>query len=773
MRLHPIFVVFVLFVANSSLFAANDYNFRLIVPPLTGDVEQVQLDPSQWSLTLTNFPNGVRRGSLEFIGSGSGGTNTVLVAEPGVLLTPQGTGTNGIGTDFSIVVSNQMTGITLNGGPVVSTADTTDFYPRASNPAGYLTSIGGFTNGNVLAGGFGITTSPGGQNTQSVSVTSGTFAMVSSNNSYSTGTTQSMDVVTANVGTFTRGAIAGWNTNKSGFAIIVVRGTDGSDTYNVDGTQVALLASNQTFTATNTFTGPVFLKGTTVLSNGFSAVGNGTLTGTMTAGTFSGSLNGANIVGTGSLGTNLFARVSNNSGTIGGAGNYLVVTFDPNTGLPIAWTTATGLPAGASTNAVTYLQNANTGIGYNNVNGIIFTNMPYFTQNQSTNTVGFSNVVFDTVSLFQGGTNFVLHGAALSLTNASTQGSTLSLNGSGTLVFGGSISNLAAAGTPTSLSYSHGAADSGSGTGTLTVNSLGGDLDIQLSTNNTGQAAYFSMDTKTSFTLKRDTGAGVYTKEFKMGLNLDQEGVWEVTPTLGNPGVTWDFVPPHMAVMLSLGHAWAASGYSTMAGAANFIIDEMDNESKDNHAWYVGNNTNFPAIWVKAGGYTATSATGSVMNSDWISIGAASSTNGTIKAGFLAVASNEDVLAVWQSYGMSQNGTNGYVWTSGTGFNGPMQYSTNSTDNLQFGTNRFAGWLFGHNKTFGANYTNVIALLARDETNGLQVLSVSTNNGGTVWLGPTNNLQQILVAGGLTTNMSFSGSTFYYTNGLLQGVTTP
>ncbi len=146
-----------------------------------------------------------------------------------------------------------------------------------------------------------------------------------------------------------------------------------------------------------------------------------------------------------------------------------------------------------------------------------------------------------------------------------------------------------------------------------------------------------------------------------------------------------------------------------MAGAANFIIDQMNVQDSDNHAWYIGNNTNFPAVWVKAGGYAATSATGTVMNSDWINIGAASSTNGTIKAAFIGVASNEDFLAIWQSTAMSQNGTNGYVFTT-TGYNGPMQYSTNATDAAQFGTNRFAGFLFGRNGTFGAALTNIIAL---------------------------------------------------------------
>lgn len=690
---------------SRNLFAAPDYPFKLIVPNITGDVDQVQFDPTQFSITLTNIPGGGRRGVLEFIGStGGGGTNTVLVAERGVLLTSQGTGTNGIGVDFSMVVSNQMNGVQLNGGSVVSTADTTDFYPLASNPAGYLTSANGITSLNGAA-------------------------MLASNNAFSAGTTQSMDVVTANVGTFTRGSIAGWSTNKSGFAVAVTRGTDGSDTYNVDGTQVALLASNQTFTATNNFTGPAFIKGSTVISNSPSIIGDLSVTGTVSAAKLSGALSGANLTGIGSVATDLLARVSNNSGTIGGAGNYLVVTFDPNTGLPISWTTVTGPPVGAATNAVTYLQNANNGSAYNNVNGIIFTNLPYFTQNQSTNTIGFSNVVFDTVQVSQGGTNFVLHGAMLSFTNANTQGGTLTLDGSGTVVFGGSISNLLpGSGLPTSFSYSHTAADNGSGSGTLTANALGGDLYITPSSNFTGQAINFSLDGTTSYTFKHDTGTSVATKEFKTGLVNDLAAVYQISASLGKPGLTWDFVAPHECVMIDLGFPWTAVGYNTESESANLVIDQFDNQSSDSHKWYFGNNTNAPMLVLKAGGQQSTSATGIVQNSDWVGLQAWSATNGLPRGGGIVLASNEDFFVVGFTRGMSTNGI-----TAGS------HYSTNATDHLQIRTNDFIGAVSGANGLFGSAYANVKAWCFRDDTNGLIVLSALTNG---LWFGTTNNLQQ-------------------------------
>jgi hypothetical protein len=803
-RLAVLVAFFLSAIALATADAANDYNFRLIVPPLTGDVEQVQLDPSQWSVTLTNFPSGVRRGVLEFIGSGGGGggagtinvetngtlsmttSNLNLIGAGGTSITgtQNGTrvditintptnsladkalvsstsntlasaisgmasGTNAVtfaiwtngtqaasgittqnligagGTSITATQNGTRVDITVNT-PTNSLADKA-LVTSASNTLGNaINGVASGTNQTPLAAGFGETFSAA-NGTNYIAVDGTVIPMLGSNNTYSVGTTQAEDVVTGNAGMFSRGSLAGWTTNKSGFALIVFRGTDGSDTYNVDGTKVALVSSNNAFSATNSFSAPVYFTG------GITVTNNGTVTGTWTAGTLSGNLNGANVVGTGSLGTNLLARVSNNSGTIGGAGNYLVVTFDPNTGLPISWTTATGPPAGASTNAVTFLENANNGNTYNNVNGIIFTNVPYFTQNQSTNTVGFSNVVFDTISLFQGGTNFVLHGATLSFTNATTQGGTISINNSGTIVVGGVISNLSASGLtgPGGLTYDHTSNNNGSGTGTLTQQAAGGDLDIQVTSNLTGQALYISEDTKTSFTFKHDTGSAAATKEFKCGLSTDVAATWEVTPSLGNVGFTWDFVPPHECYSLDLGIPWALGGYSSQSESANIIVDQMNIQSQDNHKWYPGNNTNFPALWVKAGGYQAASATGVVMNSDWINIGAASSTNGTIKAAFIGVASNEDFLAVWSSYGMSTNGS-----TVGT------QYSTNSTDAKQFGTNRFGGILFGHNGTFGAPFTNVIAHVFRDETNGLQVVTASTNNGGSIWIGSTNNLLQ-------------------------------
>jgi len=116
--------MFAALAAIASARAATDYPFKLLANA-TGDVDQVQFDPAQVSLTLTNTPGGGRRAIVNIIGAlgGPGGTNIVLLAEPGVLLTPQGTGTNGIGADFSLVVSNGGFTINITGGSTGAVAN--------------------------------------------------------------------------------------------------------------------------------------------------------------------------------------------------------------------------------------------------------------------------------------------------------------------------------------------------------------------------------------------------------------------------------------------------------------------------------------------------------------------------------------------------------------------------------------------------------------------------------------------------------------------------
>ena len=399
--------------------AANDYNWRIIVAPQTGDVEQVVLDPSQWSLTLTNFPTGVRRATLEFTGSGgsytqtvveaagsgcidltyipeealyiigvdtnclvnaglanmgdlttlsnylasafagSGVTNglatvafvnslsnylagaiassgSVLVPEPGVLLTSQGAGTNGIGADFSLVVSNQalvnasntiMT--VVNGLPTSSvtnglattnqlastsntlatatlnvtnglvTAAGTNDLVNAGHTNQFLTSVGGYTNGNVVAPGYMITMTSGGANTQIVSATSSTVN-TQSNNTYATATTQYPYHL--NVG--------GSETVSNNLTVLEQIMGSGSLTVASGGTISGGLVVNGGEIVNGTAT----LSGNATVGTNLTVGGNASIGGSLTSGNLAG--------GTGYLAANLSGLIGTNQITWPLAGNF-------------------------------------------------------------------------------------------------------------------------------------------------------------------------------------------------------------------------------------------------------------------------------------------------------------------------------------------------------------------------------------------------------------------------------------------------------------------
>ncbi|MGA2604388.1 MAG: hypothetical protein ABSG14_09180 [Verrucomicrobiia bacterium] len=85
-------------------FATNDYPFKLM-SNATGDVDQVQFDPTQVTVTFTNIPGGGRRAILSIIGGGGGGTQTVLVASNCAALVNLGGNTNAIAVDTNCLYS--------------------------------------------------------------------------------------------------------------------------------------------------------------------------------------------------------------------------------------------------------------------------------------------------------------------------------------------------------------------------------------------------------------------------------------------------------------------------------------------------------------------------------------------------------------------------------------------------------------------------------------------------------------------------------------------
>ncbi len=227
-----------------------------------------------------------------------------------------------------------MANVTLNGGSVVSTADTTDFYPRASNPAGYVTS-GQVTNGNVVGAGFGIATTAGGQNTQIVSVASGVFPMLASNNTF-----------TANQ-IFNGGSI-----NMVNGGLWLSAGAPLSVANAATTLQALTVQNNATFDYSAWFQSNVWIIGAATISN------NATITGTFTCPGFSANANGTNtltgvwlsdasMIGSGfgpALTNGLVGTLTSASpqfGTFSAAGNNGLVTLTLNSGLLTNGTTGT------------------------------------------------------------------------------------------------------------------------------------------------------------------------------------------------------------------------------------------------------------------------------------------------------------------------------------------------------------------------------------------------------------------------------------------------
>ncbi|MGD0058393.1 MAG: hypothetical protein ABSD58_03155 [Verrucomicrobiia bacterium] len=812
-------LLFVIPSLSRDLFAANDYNWRIIVAPQTGDVEQVVLDPSQWSLTLTNFPTGVRRATLEFTGSGgsytqtvvqaagsgcidvtyisgsatyiigvdtnclvnaglantgdlttlsnylasafagSGVTNglatvvfvdnlsnylagviassgSVLVPEPGVLLTSQGAGTNGIGADFSLVVSNQMTGVQLNGGPVVSTGDTTDFYPLAGNPAGYLTSVGGYTNGNVVAPGYMITMASAGANTQIVSATSSTVN-AQSNNTYATGTTQYLYHL--NVG--------GSETVSNNLTVLEQIMDSGSLTVSSGGTISGGLLVN----GGEIINGTATLSGNATVGTNLTVGGNASIGGSLTSGNLAGGTGylAANLSGL--LGTNQITwPLAGNSGTFGAANTFIVLHL--NNGVIDSIATATGPASGVSTNAVSAIENANNGTWWNNVLALILTNFSDIGVNGQTNIVGFNNAPFETVQLFQGGTNFTVHGATLSFTNASTQGLGFALTNGGTLTVSGTISNLVTASNHAGNTNQYfgigtnsvrGSGYSGLDIQTYSPNSIDTmwDLNVGGGANSAEDMGFNNYLNQVNYNLA--SYSSQYEQDFWIGLGVAQFGVFEWRPQFGHVGISYQPLQTpsggpgtytaDKTLTIDCGTIWTAAegAYTSYTIGSGIVIDQLDADAE--HWWYFGNNTNDFGVTVKEGAVRAGyNCTNKIQNSDWVRL--AVFDNGTWPAiGYLGVASNIDIAGIFFTTGCSSN-------TATDGFSSP------ATDARRIKTNTFVGFLSNRNGNFGSSTTNLAAILFRDETNGLEVLSVSTNNGESVWLGPTNNLQQTMLS---------------------------
>jgi hypothetical protein len=631
-----LFITSVLFVSASwpSCSAANPFPFRIISGTTTALVDELQITNSAAvTLIITNLPGGGRRALLGILGT---------------------SGTNSGGSATPTIVSNGLIAVTIDGTNIV-----------------YIDSGRVVTSGapaRVL-----MTTNAAG------------FVRVSTTDGK--GFETNLDAFASS------GPVFGWTTNKSSGTIQVIRGTDGSDTYKVDGSEVALLKSNNVWSATKTndFLGQVYHKQLLICSNGVSIIGDGTITGTFTAGTLSGSLNGANVVGNGTIGTNLLQATGASANQYGSSSQVGQFTLNDRGQVVSAGNVAITVQNAIATNAISLV--VGNGTSNSPLVTLIFSNLDVHVINANTSTVGFASMPFYTVN--------GLHGSTLTLTNLNTQGLVLTNNGSSRIDLAGVVSNLMAAGgayiaissnnsNTTQLNTSPG------------MNSLifGGGLAVD------GGVLTFSLGAsgeQVNITPDTTDGKGIGVRI----LSGQSQG--------GHANLEFGGFSPHGGLWadLNAGTRGIYVDSGSLSGSGLFILRPGNLISSPMR---LGSNTNFPRYFV-GDAVSPSAATNANQNSNWGAFGEAI----PFHAPFIEGASNSVGVLVWRSAQVTTN---------------KAGVADAATDANEFGTNRFAGFYFG---AFGTAQSNLIAIITRDDTNGARAVWSSTNAPSHLQVNTTNN----------------------------------
>jgi hypothetical protein len=422
--------------------AGNVYPFRLSNITTTGEVDEVFFSASDITLSITNIPGAGKRAIIGIIGGGGGGgsNNTILVAGNGLDFTDLGGGTNSLAIDPSIVATNP---VSSSGGGLTNVLDN----------AGGLYSLVGHTNQPTLL-------IKGLTNESPVTLTitdRGTM----------------LGFLVATQGGF--GQTNAWTTNGVPWAVSDTFGFSNASSvvglaftnlggvptvYLVPDSTLARTGQSQTWSAPQTFNSsatltlgsPTWFKSSVTVSDNVTIVsnatiggsltigGNATVSGNVNAGSFTGSMNGANITGNQSVGTNTLATFGSNTGTIGSAGQFLVVHLN-SAGIPDGWSTVTGNSLATSTNSISAVQL--NGSWNNGVIGLSISNMGVATINGTTVTVGFASAPFENITVLNGATNYTLHGSSLTISNLlSGFGVVVTNRGGGQIDIGGTVTML-------------------------------------------------------------------------------------------------------------------------------------------------------------------------------------------------------------------------------------------------------------------------------------------------------------------------------------------
>ncbi len=437
---------FVLFVSASSdlCLAGYVYPFRIITGNTTGEVDETQFNASDITLSLTNLPGGGRRAIIGIVGGGGvgGSNNTILVAGNGLEFTDLGGGSNSLSIDPSIVATN----------PIANGAGTFGI-TNVLDTAGGTYDLVGHTNQPTLL-------IKGLSNATPATLTITDFGTFIGFTVASQGGFGSTNAWTTNGLPWTVSDTFGFS-NASSVVGLAFTNLGGVPTiYLVPDSAIARTGQSQTWSApqtfnssaTLTFGAPTWFKAGMIVSDNVTVAsnaivggsltvgGNATISGNLNAGSFTGSMNGANIVGNQSVGTNTLAAFGSNTGTIGSAGQFLVVHLN-SAGIPDGWSTVTGNSLATSTNAISALQIA--GSWNNGVIDLSISNLSVATINGTTATVGFASLPFENLTVLNGTTNFTLHGSNLTISNLLTNlGITLTNRGPGQIDLGGTVTML-------------------------------------------------------------------------------------------------------------------------------------------------------------------------------------------------------------------------------------------------------------------------------------------------------------------------------------------
>jgi hypothetical protein len=479
------------------------------------------------------------------------------------------------------------------------------------------------------------------------------------------------------------GGTAGIGAPTTGGFATVTTTSGGTNTISVDGTKVAVLASNNTFNGNNTFNNPVIIRGTMIFSNDVAISGHTTMAsnltvgGTLTVGNFS-----AAQINSGTLSANRLPDSGVVAGSYGSSSQIPVITVDGHGIITVAGTAAPS-PTGAATNAVSTVVFFPSTTNANIVT-MIFTNLSVTSSSAQTVTVGFVNRPIETIN--------GMPGQSVTISNSTT------LSSAGGLLING-------------LQSSGGASFVVGGTATISTNAFSGTSGVVLTIPALGQAVLLQPSANVNSVLPQVSILPLDGSNFQ-GINFARNG---------NKDGSFQFISWSDASSGALGFGlWNESGSggktrhvrlstSPSAGGNIFVTqDGMVGSSSTTEYEFWGNNGGFPRILFAGKAHGQTTTNTAHLFENYASFGSWTNSGG---GALIITGSNQTWLVAA----------------------GRASGSTSGTQHKMYPTNAVSGFLAFPRSSVRSNQTAVCLL---DETNGTWALTISTNG---VYIGRTNN----------------------------------